>query len=108
MCKYFLLKVGSIIFAPRPRQENVYPKGASVQFYKLYLDPSVRRHVTEYDALAIIEWDVLVAHNTRYGMCASLFFIPWGGTFRLMRVEYSMRQRGQYHHALLRAVVAGL
>lgn len=54
-------------------QENVYPKGASVQFYKLYLDPSVRRHVTEYDALAIIEWDVLVAHNTRY---ASLLFIP--------------------------------
>lgn len=37
-----------------------------MQFYKLYLDPTVRRQLTEYDALAIIEWDVIVAHDTRY------------------------------------------
>eukprot|EP00752_Nemacystus_decipiens_P004759 g4334.t1 len=55
-----------LILANLSDEENVYPKGASVQFYKLFLDPNVRRHVTEYDALAIIEWDVLVAHNTSF------------------------------------------
>ncbi|CAM9766040.1 unnamed protein product [Scytosiphon promiscuus] len=43
-------------------EENVYPKGASVQFYKLFLDDDVAGSVAEYDALAIIEWDVIVAH----------------------------------------------
>ncbi|CAN0034630.1 unnamed protein product, partial [Scytosiphon promiscuus] len=43
-------------------EENVYPKGASVQFYKLFLDDDVAGSVAEYDALAIIEWDVVVAH----------------------------------------------
>lgn len=43
----------------------MYPKGPSVQFYKLYLDSNVRRQLIEYDALAIIEWDVIIAHDTR-------------------------------------------
>lgn len=46
-------------------QENVYPMGASVQFYKMFLDADVRRHFSEYHALALIEWDVVVAHETR-------------------------------------------
>lgn len=46
-------------------QENVYPKGPSVQFYKMFLDEDVRRQFAEYDALAVIEWDVIVAHDTR-------------------------------------------
>lgn len=46
-------------------QENVYPKGPSVQFYKLFLDEEIRKQFAEYDALAVIEWDVIVAHDTR-------------------------------------------
>lgn len=46
-------------------QENVYPKGASVQFYKMYLDEKVSKQLKKYDALAVIEWDVLVAHESR-------------------------------------------
>lgn len=46
-------------------QDNVYPKCASVQFYKMFLDPAVRRELVEYHALALIEWDVIVAHETR-------------------------------------------
>lgn len=51
-----------------PRQESVYPKGASVQFYKLFLDPAVRSQVSAYGALALIEWDVLVAHDRSFEM----------------------------------------
>ncbi|CAM9868764.1 unnamed protein product, partial [Hapterophycus canaliculatus] len=47
-------------------QENVYPKGPSVQFYKLFLDEDVATSVAEYDALAIIEWDVIVAHTNSF------------------------------------------
>lgn len=52
---------------PRPRclQENVYPTGASVQFYKMYLDEEVSQQFSMYDALAVIEWDVIVAHDSR-------------------------------------------
>lgn len=49
-------------FPPKNVQDNVYPKGASVQFYKLFLDGDVASSVAEYDALAVIEWDVIVAH----------------------------------------------
>lgn len=47
-------------------QDNVYPKGPSVQFYKLFLDEKVSTHFSEYDALSIIEWDVLVAKDTSF------------------------------------------
>lgn len=44
----------------------MYPQGPSVQFYKMYLDENVRKHLKEYEVLAIIEWDVLVAHETSF------------------------------------------
>lgn len=47
-------------------QENVYPKGASAQFYKLFLDPYVVEQLKEYDAIASIEWDVHVAHASSF------------------------------------------
>lgn len=47
-------------------QENVYPKGPSVQFYKLFLDEGIRAQLVSFDALAIIEWDVLVAHDQSF------------------------------------------
>lgn len=57
-------------------QENVYPQGPSVQFYKMYMDRNVRRHLLEYDVLAIIEWDVLVAHETSF---EQLYFSAFQG-----------------------------
>ncbi len=47
-------------------QEDVYPKGPSVMFYKMFLDEGVRADLSEYDALAIIEWDVLVASDKSF------------------------------------------
>lgn len=47
-------------------QENEYPKGPSVQFYKIFLDTDVRSHFECYDAVAIIEWDVTVAHDQSF------------------------------------------
>lgn len=35
-------------------------------FYKLFLDDDVVRHLEEYDALAILEWDVVVAHSSSF------------------------------------------
>ncbi len=50
----------------RSLQEDVYPKGPSVQFYKMFLDEGVKAELEEYDALAIIEWDVLVASDRSF------------------------------------------
>lgn len=47
-------------------QDNFYPKGPSVQFYKMFLDEGVRTHFSEYDFLSIIEWDVTVAHDASF------------------------------------------
>ena len=47
-------------------QEDVYPKGPSVQFYKMFTDAGVAASLKEYDALAIIEWDVLVASDRSF------------------------------------------
>ncbi|CAM9369292.1 unnamed protein product [Ectocarpus sp. 12 AP-2014] len=47
-------------------EENVYPEGASLMFYKLFLDEDVAGSLEEYDAFAVIEWDVLVAHATGF------------------------------------------
>ena len=55
-----------MLVIPPPAQENVYPRGASTQFYKLYLDPRLREQVQEYDFLALIEWDVHVAHHSSF------------------------------------------
>ena len=35
-------------------------------FYKMFLDEGVRANLSEYDALAIIEWDVLVATDKSF------------------------------------------
>lgn len=47
-------------------QDDFYPKGPSVQFYKMFLDEDVRDQLAVYDALAIIEWDVLVASDRSF------------------------------------------
>ncbi|CAM9604376.1 unnamed protein product [Scytosiphon promiscuus] len=65
-----------LVLANLSEEENVYPKGASVQFYKLYLDPKVRAQLMDYHALAIIEWDVIVAHDTSF---QKLYAAAFGG-----------------------------
>lgn len=58
-------------------QENVYPKGPSVQFYKMFLDEEVRPQLSAYDALAIIEWDVHVVSDNSF---EQLYLSAFGGT----------------------------
>lgn len=48
------------------KQENSYPKGPSVQFYKLFLDEAIKAQVSSFGMIAIIEWDVLVAHDQSF------------------------------------------
>lgn len=57
-------------------QENVYPRGPSVMYYKLFLAEEVRSHIREYDALALIEWDVIVAHDQSF---EKLYSAAFGG-----------------------------
>lgn len=46
----------------------------SIQFYHLFLDPKIRPHVEEYEALAIVDWDVIVAHETTFARLYSHTF----------------------------------
>lgn len=54
------------LFRVRNQQEDVYPKGPAVMFFKMFLDADVRSELSEYDALATIEWDVLVASDRSF------------------------------------------
>ncbi|CAM9729877.1 unnamed protein product [Scytosiphon promiscuus] len=56
----------SALFGNLTDEENVYPKGPSVQFYKLFLDETIRSQMSSFGAIAIIEWDVLVAHDRSF------------------------------------------
>lgn len=47
-------------------QDNAYPIGPSLMFYKIFLDRDVARHFEGYDAFAIVEWDVVVAHLSSF------------------------------------------
>lgn len=47
-----------------------------MQFYKLFLDARVRSRVSQYDALALIEWDMIVAHNRSF---EELYRAAFGG-----------------------------
>lgn len=55
-----------LLLLHRPLQENVYPVGPSVQFYRMFLEDSVKQRLAVYDALAVIEWDVVVAHDASF------------------------------------------
>eukprot|EP00903_Cladosiphon_okamuranus_P005533 g5510.t1 len=56
----------SAVFGNLTHEENSYPKGPSVQFYKLFLDEKIRAQVSSFSVIAIIEWDVLVAHDQSF------------------------------------------
>ncbi|CAN0456913.1 unnamed protein product [Ascophyllum nodosum] len=55
-----------VVYAYLDDEEDFYPKGPSVQFYKMFLDEGVSFQLEQYDALAIIEWDVLVADDRSF------------------------------------------
>eukprot|EP00903_Cladosiphon_okamuranus_P009984 g9470.t1 len=55
-----------IVYAHLEKEEDAYPKGPSVMFYKMFLDADVRSQLSEFDALAIVEWDVLVATDRSF------------------------------------------
>lgn len=50
----------------RKNQENVYPTGASEQFYDMYLDDDVKAAFARYDVLGVIEHDVKIAHEDSF------------------------------------------
>ncbi|CAM9750544.1 unnamed protein product [Ectocarpus sp. 4 AP-2014] len=68
-----------IVSANLRPEDNVYPKGSSVMFYKLYLDSHVVASLAEYDALAIVEWDIIVAHSSSFSRLyeAAFFSSEW-------------------------------
>ncbi|CAM9579400.1 unnamed protein product [Ectocarpus fasciculatus] len=55
-----------IVYAHLSEEDDLYPKGPSVMFYNMFLDENVRSSLSEYDALSIIEWDVLVASDNSF------------------------------------------
>ncbi|CAM9552037.1 unnamed protein product [Ectocarpus sp. 4 AP-2014] len=55
-----------IVYANLAEEDDIYPKGPSVMFYNMFLDEDVRFSLSEYDALSIIEWDVLVASDNSF------------------------------------------
>eukprot|EP00903_Cladosiphon_okamuranus_P017929 g16497.t1 len=55
-----------VVYANLAEKDDYYPKGPSVMFYKMYLDDDVIRSFEDYAALAILEWDVVVAHPTSF------------------------------------------
>ncbi|CAM9279034.1 unnamed protein product, partial [Ectocarpus sp. 12 AP-2014] len=83
-------------------EENVYPTGASVMFYKMFLDPDVAHALDEYDALAIIEWDVLVAHHTSFSrlyetaFCSEPFWVK-GSTLAGTEFHQTATVRDMWH-----------
>ncbi|CAB1103554.1 unnamed protein product [Ectocarpus sp. CCAP 1310/34] len=54
------------VYAHLSEEDDVYPRGPSVMFYKMFLDERIRSNFSEYDALAILEWDVLVATDRSF------------------------------------------
>ncbi|CBJ28689.1 hypothetical protein Esi_0117_0079 [Ectocarpus siliculosus] len=55
-----------VVYANLAEEDDIYPKGPSVMFYKMFLDENVRSSLSEYDALSIVEWDVLVASDNSF------------------------------------------
>ncbi|CAM9397785.1 unnamed protein product [Ectocarpus fasciculatus] len=55
-----------IVYANLAEEDDIYPQGPSVMFYNMFLDENVHSSLSEYDALSIIEWDVLVASDNSF------------------------------------------
>lgn len=44
------------------------------QFYNLFLSPDVRMHVVEYEALAILDWEVVIPQKESFERLYSIAF----------------------------------
>ena len=47
-------------------QETSSPNTKNELFYKLFVEPDIRGHFAGYDALAIVDWDTIIAHETSF------------------------------------------
>ncbi|CAM9592837.1 unnamed protein product, partial [Choristocarpus tenellus] len=63
-----------LIYARLEEDEMMYPIGPSAQFYKMFLDEEVKGQLSSYDMLALIEWDVIVVHDTSFERLYSAAF----------------------------------
>lgn len=55
-------------------QDNPDQDVRSEQFYKLFLSPDIRAHFVEYDALAILDWDIIIVHEESFERLYSTAF----------------------------------
>lgn len=55
-------------------QENSVQSVRNALFYKLFLATDVRAHFIEYDALAILDWDTIIAQETSFERLYSMAF----------------------------------
>ena len=59
---------------PAPPQDIPIQEMRSAQFYKLFLAPTVRASFVDYDALAILDWDIIIAQDMSFKMLYSAAF----------------------------------
>ncbi|CAM9361612.1 unnamed protein product, partial [Choristocarpus tenellus] len=92
-----------IVYAHLSLDEDVYPMGPSVQFYKMFLDEDVKRNFSMYDAIAFVEWDVKVTAKNAFDMLyESAFFASepfWvkGSTFAGNNFHSTAVARDSWH-----------
>ena len=67
----------------------------SAQFYRLFLAPGVRASFAAYDALAIMEWDIIIAQETSFEVLYSTAFTGsepfWVKGSRLATTDFDER-----------------
>ncbi|CAM9790044.1 unnamed protein product [Ectocarpus fasciculatus] len=87
-----------LVLAHASDKENKRPEIDSIQFYKLYLDSTIRRQLADYDALAIMGWNVIVAHDRSF---EELYTAAFGGVEPFW-VKGSALVSGNSHETLVR------
>lgn len=55
-----------LAFAWLTDEENVYPMGPTLMFYKMFVDERVSAQFAEYDVAALVEWDVTILDNNAF------------------------------------------
>ncbi|CAM9930909.1 unnamed protein product [Ectocarpus sp. 6 AP-2014] len=87
-----------LVLAHASDKDNERPEIASIQFYKLYLDSTIRRQFADYDALAVMEWNVIVAHDRSF---EELYTAAFGGVEPFW-VKGSALVSGSSHETVVR------
>ncbi|CBJ32724.1 expressed unknown protein [Ectocarpus siliculosus] len=87
-----------LVLAHASDKDNERPEIASIQFYKLYLDSTIRRQFADYDAFAVMEWNVIVAHDRSF---EELYTAAFGGVEPFW-VKGSALVSGSSHETVVR------